>query len=230
MPFPPLIVHVHAALMVGWLALLLAQTTLVATGRRTVHTKLGLLSLALAPCVLAAMIAITIWRYGERVELGQIVQGSNTLLTQGRSIVYFTLFFAWSFLVRKSDRETHERMMILATVVLGTAGIARMTWLPTTMPDSYDAVHAYMLLLLTPSLVCDIVRLGRPHRAYLIGLALLLPWLVATHFLWNSPWWLNTASKLMGVVKRRVASRSRSYRLVSGNGGNQDSRRTIQLS
>jgi len=30
--------------------------------------------------------------------------------------------------------------------------------------------------------------------------------------------------------KRPVASRSRSYRLVSGNGGNQDSRRTIQSS
>jgi hypothetical protein len=30
--------------------------------------------------------------------------------------------------------------------------------------------------------------------------------------------------------KRPVASRSRSYRLVSGNGGNHDSRRTIQLS
>jgi hypothetical protein len=30
--------------------------------------------------------------------------------------------------------------------------------------------------------------------------------------------------------KRPVRSRSRSYRLVSGNGGNQDSRRTIQLS
>jgi hypothetical protein len=30
--------------------------------------------------------------------------------------------------------------------------------------------------------------------------------------------------------KRPVASRSRSYRLLSGNGGNQDSRRTIQLS
>ena len=30
--------------------------------------------------------------------------------------------------------------------------------------------------------------------------------------------------------KRPVPSRSRSYRLVSGNGGNQDSRRTIQLS
>ena len=30
--------------------------------------------------------------------------------------------------------------------------------------------------------------------------------------------------------KRPVASRSRSYRLVSGNGGNQDSRRTVQSS
>jgi hypothetical protein len=30
--------------------------------------------------------------------------------------------------------------------------------------------------------------------------------------------------------ERLVASRSRSYRLVSGNGGSQDSRRTIQLS
>src|SRR5947208_10968806 len=30
--------------------------------------------------------------------------------------------------------------------------------------------------------------------------------------------------------KRPVASRSRSYRRLSGNGGNQDSRRTIQLS
>jgi hypothetical protein len=35
---------------------------------------------------------------------------------------------------------------------------------------------------------------------------------------------------VVSTSKRPVASRSRSYRLVSGNGGNQDSRRTIQLS
>jgi len=39
-------------------------------------------------------------------------------------------------------------------------------------------------------------------------------------------------SRSFGIYssERPVASRSRSYRLVSGNGGNQDSRRTIQLS
>jgi hypothetical protein len=198
--FPPLIVHVHAALMVAWLGLLLAQTLLVATGRTASHMKLGLASLVIAPCLWAAMIAITIWRYGERVELGQIQQGSNILLTQLRSIVYCALFFAWALLERKKDRETPKRMMLLATVVLLGAAITRMTWLPTTVPESYSAVHAYVFLLLVPSLGNDIVRLGRPHSAYLIGIALLLPWLIATQLLWNSPWWVQTASKLMAVV------------------------------
>lgn len=198
--FPPLIVHVHAALMVAWLGLLFVQTLFVATGRTVIHMRLGLASPAIAPCLWAAMVAITIWRYGERVELGQIQQGSNILLTQLRSIIYFALFFTWALLVRKRDRETHKRMMLLATVVLLGAAITRITWLPTTFPEGYGAVHAYMLLLLVPSVGYDVVRLGRPHSAYLIGIALLLPWLIATQLLWNSPWWVQTASDLMAVV------------------------------
>lgn len=198
--FPPLIVHVHAALMVAWLGLLLVQTVFVATDRTKIHMKLGLASLAIAPCLWAAMVAITIWRYGERVELGQIQQGANGLLTQLRAIIYFALFFTWALLVRKKDRETHKRMMLLATVVLLGAAITRLAWLPTTFPESYVAVHAYILLLLVPSLGYDVVRLGRPHSAYLIGIALLLPWLIATELLWNSPWWAEMASELMAAV------------------------------
>lgn len=199
-PNPPLIVHVHAALMAAWLALLLTQATLMATGRRRLHKALGLSSLAVGPALVAMMIAISIWRYGERIELGEIDQGSNTLLSQIRSILYFTLFFSWAILAREKDSGAHKRMMLLATVVLLTAAISRMTWLPTTTPGSYDAVHGYMLLLLAPGVVYDVIRRGRPHTAYVIGLALLLPWMIATHFLWGSPWWLETAPKLMDVV------------------------------
>jgi hypothetical protein len=198
-PNPPLVVHIHAALMVSWLVLLLAQTTLAATGRGRLHRTLGLASVALAPAVVAAMIAITIWRFGERVELGQMMAGANILLAQGRSIFCFSLFYAWAILVRGRDSETHKRMMILATLTLLTAAITRITWLPTTMPASYDAVHGYMLLLLVPALAYDIARRGRPHAAYLIGLGLLLPWMIATRLLWDSPWWLATAPRLMGV-------------------------------
>src|SRR6516162_5198646 len=50
-PFPA-VLHVHAVLMGLWLLLLLAQTTLMATGNAAYHKQLGLASLALAPAIL----------------------------------------------------------------------------------------------------------------------------------------------------------------------------------
>lgn len=208
-PFSPF-VHVHAVVMGSWLLLLLAQTTLVATGRKNLHLGLGLASLALGPAVVALMVATTVNGWASLYSAAApappevLAQAktmiSNVLLVQSRSVFYFSLFFLWAILVRGKDNETHKRMMILATLSLIPAAIVRMRWLPTTMPASYDAPHAYMLLCLMPVLVRDVVRLGRPHRAYVIGLALLLPWIIATHYLWNSPWWLATAPKLAGVA------------------------------
>jgi hypothetical protein len=199
LPSPPLLVHVHAALMTTWLGLLFAQTTLVAMGRRDLHRALGVFSFVLAPCLLVGMFAVMIWRQRALADFGQFGPAANILLAQGRSIIYFALFFVWAMLARKRDLETHKRMLLLATVVLLPAGIGRMTWLPTTAPASYDALHGYMLLLLAPAVAYDVARLGRPHRAYVSGLLLLLPWMIATHFLWNTPWWRDTAAKLMGL-------------------------------
>jgi hypothetical protein len=194
---PPLVVHVHAAMMAIWLGLLVAQATLAATGRLKFHRTLGLISFVIGPCLVAAMIAVTTWRYQQRVEMGQIIPGSNTLLAQIRAIVYFSLFFTWAIVARKSDSETHKRMMILATVVLVPAAVSRMTWLPTTMPASYLSLHASMLLLLVPAFIYDVARRGAIHKAYWIGLLLLLPWIVATHSFWSNPWWIETAKRFM---------------------------------
>ena len=37
------------------------------------------------------------------------------------------------------------------------------------------------------------------HRAYVIGIALNLPFVIATHILWSSPWWLAVAPTLVRV-------------------------------
>lgn len=199
LPNPPLVVHVHAALMVAWLGLLLAQTTLVAMGRKSLHRSLGVISFVLAPCVVIGMVVVMLWRQRTMADFGLLGPAANIMLAQGRSIFYFAVFFLWAVLVRRRDLETHKRMMILATVVLLPAGIGRMTWLPTTAPESYDALHGYMLLLVAPAIAYDFARLGRPHRAYVIGLLLLLPWMIATHFLWNTPLWRGFVTKLMGL-------------------------------
>ncbi len=200
MPMPPLAVHVHALLMTAWLVLLAAQAWLVAVGKRGTHRTLGAASFVLAPAVWAALIGVTIVRYHDLTEIGLGAIASNILLLQIRSIILFPLFFVWAMAVRRTDLETHKRMLILATFVLLDAAVGRHVWLPgNDITVNYDPTHAYWLLLLVPALVHDTVRLGRPHRAYVIGLVLILPCVVATHFLWNAPQWHALAATWMGV-------------------------------
>jgi hypothetical protein len=200
MPMPPLAVHVHAFLMTAWLALLAVQAGLIAGGKRELHRTLGVASFVLAPALLAGLIAVTIVRYYDLTEAGVGAIASNILFLQIRSVVLFPLFFAWAMAVRRTDLETHKRMLILATFVLLDAAVARHVWLPgNDITVGYDATHAYWLLLLAPAVVYDVVRLGRPHRAYVVGLALILPCVLATHFVWNAPQWHSLAAKWMGV-------------------------------
>jgi hypothetical protein len=200
MPMPPLAVHVHAFLMTAWLALLAVQAGLVAGGRQTLHRMLGVASFALAPALLAGLIAVTIVRYHDLTEVGVGTMASNILLLQLRSIVLFPLFFIWAMAVRRTDVETHKRMLILATFVLLDAAVARHVWLPgNDITAGYDATHAYWLLLLVPAVIYDIARFGRLHRAYVVGLALILACAVATHFVWNAPQWHSIAAQWMGV-------------------------------
>jgi hypothetical protein len=121
------------------------------------------------------------------------------LLEQIRIVPLFAALVTWALVVRRSDSETHKRLMILAALLPLPAAIDRMTWLPATLPESPASIHLYSLLWLLPVLVYDIVRRGSVHRAYVIGLALNRPFVVASYVLWSSPWWSATAPRLMGV-------------------------------
>jgi hypothetical protein len=200
MPSPPLVVHLHAAVMASWVSLLAVQATLSLAGRMDLHRKWGAASLVVAPLVLIMLIAITIIRQNAAAgtPAGPIV--NNILLVQIRAIVLFPAFFIWALRTRRTDPEMHKRMMLLATLVLLDAAIARMSWLPyNEFPKSYLAVHIYLLLLLVPALLHDLIRRGRIHRAWVWGLALTLPWVVAAELLWGSHWWRELGPKLVGA-------------------------------
>jgi len=208
-PLPP-IYHAHALLMGAWLSLLLAQTTLMATGHRALHKKLGLAAIVLVPLIALAMLGIvhSSWTRVATIpanamaaeELAQLkILVSNILLVQMRIFVLFPCLITWALLLRKKDPESHKRLIILATLLPLPAAVDRMTWLPTSIPGSPASIHLYSLLLLLPVLIYDLLRRGRIHRAYLIGIVINLPFIVATHWLWGSPWWLATAPQLVGV-------------------------------
>lgn len=207
--FPPFILHLHAVSMSLWLILLLTQSILMYKARPDIHKKLGLVSFVLAPCILVSMYGVEMLNVGRTVvsspdQINQNMQKiSSLLLIHGASYLFFPVFYLWAILVRRKDSETHKRMMILATLVLMIPGIGRLLSVSHLLPDlglnRIDARHFYLVLLIVPALVYDMVKQRIPHYSYMIGLALIGLWIITAHFLWNSPWWIATAPKLLGV-------------------------------
>jgi hypothetical protein len=210
---PPFIVHFHAASLSLWLILLLTQATLVYIKRPLLHKKLGLLSFVLAPCILISMLGVEMLNVGNNVfassdpspdQATKFMRNvSNSLLIHGISYLFFPIFYVWAILVRQSDNQSHKRLMILATAVLMIPGLGRLLSVTQVLPDLgldiVDARHFYMLVLLVPAVGYDIVKDRRPHRIYIIGLALIGVWIITAHFLWSSSWWVETAPKMLGV-------------------------------
>lgn len=210
-PFP-LVLHLHAVLMGSFLLLLFTQTWLMATGRKAPHMQLGIVGMLLAVAlvvvgfILAPTMYHQVWDGAQHAPspMREQLQATllwldNILIMQLRIGLLFPLFLAIGLRARGRDAGLHKRMMILATAIALPAAIDRITWLPTTMPESPLAADLYTMLVVSPMFVWDIVRNRYVHRAYWIWLGVLLPSTVLVNALWDTPWWHATARQLMGV-------------------------------
>jgi len=210
-PFP-LVLHMHAVLMGSFLLVLLAQTTLMATGRSDLHRRLGIAGAAIGSALVVVGFVLAPTMYHEawnaaqatppemREKLQQgILDRDNIMLLQLRIGLLFPLLLFIGLRARSKDSGLHKRMVILATVMALPAGIDRISWLPTTLPGSPLATDFYTLLAISPMFVWDVVRNRSIHRAYWIWLAAGLPFTLAVHGLWSTEWWHSMAPRLMGV-------------------------------
>ncbi len=210
-PFPP-ILHVHAVVMGSYMLFLLTQTWLVATGRCELHRRIGPYGamLAAALVVVGFILAPTMYRQvwfalqaAPPEAKGQLsalnLWMDNILLLQIRIGIVFAILIALGVRARRADSGFHKRMMIIAPATALPAAFDRMTWIPTTMPESPLGPDLYVLFALAPLFVWDVIRNQRIHRAYWVFLAVALPFTVFVHAVWNTPWWHETAHRLMGV-------------------------------
>lgn len=209
-PFPP-ILHVHAVLMGSYLALLLTQTWLAATGRIGWHMQLGVLAMIIVPALVIVGFILAPATYQMTVDAGRaappelregfqaiLARKENTLLHQLLMGVLFPLFVTIGVMARRTDAGLHKRMMILSTaIVLGGPVFARIHWLPALAPLPAMSNDLYMLLALAPMFVWDVIRNGYVHRAYVIWFAVSLPVAVATYALWDTPGWHAIAQSML---------------------------------
>jgi hypothetical protein len=202
----PLILHAHAVVMGAWLLLLLTQASLVATNRRALHQKLGVVAAVLLPAILVSgsLLVITTWQtlWSALPPDAPLKMGlSNLLLFQGRLLLSFPVFIVWALLVRRRDPDAHKRLMFLGTAIPLVAGSERLaTSLGiTTLPESPLGLELLIVGVMLPLIVYDLVRRGRLHRTTLVWLAVNAVLAIPTYLLWSSPWWIAMAPRLMGV-------------------------------
>ena len=121
--------YVHGAFFSAWMVLLVSQVLLVATRRIDLHRKLGLLGVALAVGMLMlGMVGSLLAANRPTGFIGIPVPPLQFLVVPFFDLVFFTVFVSLA-IARRDDPQAHKRLMLLATVSMLGAAIARWPYL-----------------------------------------------------------------------------------------------------
>lgn len=195
------IVHIHAAVFVGWLVLLTTQMTLIRAGRADLHRRLGLVGLGLVP-IMAVLGPATSLIMGH-LEFGSPDSDPPFLSVPLLGIVSFTVI-ALAGLALRRDPAAHRRLMLLSTIFISDAGFAR--WLAGPLTKVFGAgvapfyVESYFgpALLVAAMAGYDLITRRRLHPAFAAAAAFGLTNEVIASVLYNLPAWKPVATHLIG--------------------------------
>lgn len=158
------LVLLHAAVFASWIVLFAVQTSLVATGRRRLHRRLGVAGAVLAAVMVVLGIAVAV--HAARTGFAP-VPGSTPLrflvIPLGDIVVFAPLVAAGLYWRRRPD--VHKRLMWLATVSLLFAAITR---LPGVRGQPV-AIAGFFIGVLAFAPIYERVVSGRAHPVSLWG-------------------------------------------------------------
>jgi uncharacterized membrane protein YozB (DUF420 family) len=167
---PSAIIHVHGVIFSSWILFLLAQTTLVASGRTDVHRRIGIAGFLLA-CL---MVIVGVWAATNSLARSGGPPGIDPKTFYIIPITDMLIFSVLVFFAYRArfDSSTHKRIIIIATVALMIAAIAR--WpLPMVQRNPLAAaLLSYVFLLMM--VVYDLWSMRKIHRATIWASAFLI--------------------------------------------------------
>jgi hypothetical protein len=162
----PLILHVHGVIFVGWMLLLIAQTTLAARGQIRVHRALGTFGIGYGALVWAVGILVSFVAPALHVTAGEwtVDEAAAFLPIPLGDMVLFGGFLLTAAVYR-SRPEVHKRLMVLATIAIVFAAAFRLQGAGVAQPLAI----AIWFVPLVLAMVYDVRTRGRVHTVYWIG-------------------------------------------------------------
>ena len=165
------IFYLHGAVFTGWILLFVAQVSIVARGQVQLHKKIGLFggALAVVMVVLGVMSALTAAGRAAGF-VGIPVPPLQFLAIPLFDMILFPAFVGLA-LVQRHNPQRHKRWMLLATLNLLAAAVARWPFVNTLGPLAYFGITDLFIVALA---VWDFRSRGRLHPVTLWGGLLLI--------------------------------------------------------
>jgi hypothetical protein len=180
-------VHLHGLLFSLWTLFFLSQALLVANRNLKSHRAWGLLGISLATGMLFTGLAVAVQGLQARLDAGYGDPARAFVIVPISAVTMFAAFVA-AAIINLRRPEWHKRLMLLATVSLLQAAVARFFFLAATgggpgarpglgppLPVQNGLIPALLVaLLVVAAMVHDKRTYGRIHPAYWWGLGITL--------------------------------------------------------
>lgn len=181
----PLLVHAHAIVFMGWVAINLLQNVFVATGQRALHRRLGWL----ATGWIAAMVVLGVWITVAMVRRGQapfFFQPAHFLVFNPLSLLSFVGLTAAAIRLRHRT-QWHRRLHFCAMATLLGPAFGRLLPMPLLAPWSFEATFAAVMIFPLIGVVADLRRDGTVHPAWRWGIGAMVATMVAVQAIAYGP-------------------------------------------
>ncbi|HET9744543.1 MAG TPA: hypothetical protein VFP97_02455 [Chitinophagaceae bacterium] len=117
-------IHVHGALLMIWLVLLIVQPVLIKTGRARLHRTIGKASFVLGPLIIISLFLIGKGSYERSAGIIPQQEILGIMVLDIRGFLSFAIFWALAMFYRK-DPASHMRYMIATGILAIGPGVGR---------------------------------------------------------------------------------------------------------
>ena len=160
------LLHLHGLFMSSWIAILVTQTSLVAAGRVDWHRRVGVGGAILAAVLTVLGVVVAIVRAREVGFGGPGAPPPLVFLAVPIiGMIVFPLLVGAAILNRRRS-DFHKRLIMLATVEIITAAIARLPGMNTLGPLGFFGAADLFVVAIA---IRDVATLGRLHPATVWG-------------------------------------------------------------
>jgi hypothetical protein len=169
-PVLPFRLHLHGAVMTLWVVMFFAQTCLISAHRVDIHKRLGMFGVLIAVGVVILGTTTTVHAAAREVN-AHSSEAVGRVVVLGVELIQMLLFagFVGTAIWWRKRRDTHKRLMLLATACLLPSPIGRLWFVQSNLTILFLFDAAVVAFVLADTLVKR-----RLHPAFVWGSLVLL--------------------------------------------------------